>query len=113
MKQLLLFAWAPLLLGPAGAAAQTLSQARLEDDCLQRLRPIIPREVKAEGVDFSALGSNATYYVVSYRFSGDLGNGRRSAACTYLREGRWVRDDAAAYKFLRELEAAPRRGKPD
>jgi hypothetical protein len=90
-----------------------LSQARLQDDCLQRLRPLIPREVKVKGVDFSALGSNAAYYVVSYRFTGDLENGRRSAACTYVREGRWVRDDAAAYQFLRELEASPRRGRSD
>lgn len=59
-------------------------------------------------VDFSALGSNAAYYVVSYRFSGDLENGTRSATCTYRRDGQWVKDDAAMFKLARELERRPR-----
>lgn len=88
-----------------------LSQARLEDDCLQRLRPLVPREVKVKGADFSALGNYATYYVVTYRFTGDLENGKRAATCTYRRDGQWVRDDAAAHKLARELEASPRRVK--
>jgi hypothetical protein len=45
--------------------------------------------------------------VVTWRFAGDLENGQRSAACTYRREGQWVRDDAAAYQALRDM--APRK----
>ena len=98
-----LFALAPLL----AFAQLPMSQSRLEDDCLQRLRPLVPREVKVQGVDFSALGNYAQYYVVSYRFAGALENGKRAAACTYRRDGQWVRDDAASYRLARELE--PRR----
>jgi hypothetical protein len=98
----------PLLLAAAQAVAQAgASQERLEDDCLQRLQPLVPRAVKVRNVDFSALGSNAAYYVVSYRFSGALENGARAAACTYRRDGQWVRDDAAAWKLARDL--TPRR----
>ncbi len=93
------------LLGPVLAFAQGgLSQAGLEDDCLQRLRPLIPREMRPQRVDFSALGSYATYYVVSYRFSGDLKHGSRTATCTYRRDGAWVRDDATSHKLARDLE---------
>jgi hypothetical protein len=104
----------PLFLAVAHAVAQTgPSQARLEDDCLQRLRPLVPPEVKAMRVDFSALGSNVAYYVVSYRFNADLENGARTAACTYRRDGQWVRDDAAAWKLARDLEPRKRSAKPD
>lgn len=104
----------PLLLAAAPAMAQAgASQARLEDDCLQRLRPLVPREVKPKSADFSALGSNVAYYVVSWRFTGALENGSRAAACTYRRDGQWVRDDAAAWKLARDLEPGRRRGKPD
>jgi hypothetical protein len=104
-----LFAIAGLALAcvPLAALAQSQSQSRLQDDCLQRLKPLVPRDVKAQGVDFSALGNYATYYVVTWRFAGDLQNGRRSAACTYRREGQWVRDDAAAFQALRDMQ--PRR----
>ena len=92
---------------PAVALAQSgMSQARLEDDCLQRLRPLVPQDVKAKGADFSALGNYATYYVVSYRFTADLRNGSRTATCTYRRDGQWVRDDADAYKLACELDHA-------
>jgi hypothetical protein len=95
----------PLLVTAAGSLAQGgLSQARLEDDCLQRLRPMVPREVKVQAVDFSALGSYAAYYVVSYRFAAELPNGKRAATCTYRRDGQWVRDDAAAFKAARDAE---------
>ena len=108
MNRLFPLACFAVLLAPVAFFAQTgMSQARLEDDCLQRLRPIVPREVKVKAVDFSALGNYAAYYVVTYRFTGDLENGSRTGACTYRRDGQWVRDDAAAYKFARELE--PRR----
>ena len=97
----------PLLLLPAIALAQSgMSQTRLEDDCQQRLRPLVPQDVKVKGVDFSALGNYATYYVVTVRFTGELKNANRAATCTYRRDGGWVRDDAAAYKLTRELEAA-------
>jgi hypothetical protein len=95
----------PLLLLPAPALAQSgMSQTRLEDDCLQRLRPLVPQDVKTQRVDFSALGSYATYYVVSYRFTAEIRNGSRAAACTYRRDGQWVRDDAAAWQLARDLE---------
>ena len=90
-----------------------MSQSRMEDDCLQRLRPIVPQDVKSDGADFSALGNYATYYVVRYRFNGELRNGNRIAACTYRRDGQWVRDDAAAYKLARDLEPARPRAKAD
>ena len=108
-------AYLPLLILPALAPAQTgMSQARLEDDCVQRLRPLVPQDVKSTGVDFSALGNYATYYVVRYRFTGDLKNGSRTATCTYRRDGQWVRDDAAAHKLARDLEPArPRGAHPD
>jgi hypothetical protein len=64
------------------------------------------RGFRATGAGFSALGNYATYYLVSYRFTGDLRNGSRNATCTYRRDGQWVRDDAAAYKLRGELEAA-------
>ncbi len=101
-----------VLLLPVAALAQSgMSQARLEADCLQRLTPIVPRDVKSKAVDFSALGNYATYYVVSYRFTGDLKNGSRIAVCTYRRDGQWVRDDAASYRLVRELEPAGARVK--
>lgn len=56
-------------------------------------------------VNFSALGNYAAYYVVTYRFTAGLANGQRTAACTYRRDGQWVRDDAASYKLARELDA--------
>lgn len=103
----------PLLLPALAAAQQGMSQARMEDDCLQRLRPLVPREVKVAGTSFSALGNYANYYVVTHKFSGDLENGKRSAACTYLRSGQWVRDDGAAYKLARDLaDARPRSPAP-
>ncbi len=93
------------VLAPAPALAQGgLSQAKMEDDCLQRLRLLIPQETKPQRVDFSALGNYATYYVVSYRFAGDLKHGSRTATCTYRRDGAWVRDDAASYQLARDLE---------
>jgi hypothetical protein len=92
----------------AAAHAQPgFSQARLQDDCLQRLAAIVPREARVAKVDFSALGNYATYYVVSYRFSAPLQTGRATAACTYRRDGQWVGDDAAALKMRMDLE--PRR----
>jgi hypothetical protein len=103
-----------VLLAPALALAQSArSQSALQDDCLQRLRPLLPREVKAAAVDFSALGAYATYYLVSWRFTGTLHNGQRTAACTYRRDGEWVRDDAAAYKTARDLESPRPRAKAD
>lgn len=91
------------MLLPALALAQSgMSQSRMEDDCIARLGPIVQREVKSRGVAFTALGNYATYYVVSYRFTGELKNGSRSATCTYRRDGQWVRDDAAAYQTSRE-----------
>ena len=100
----------PLLLAAAGVAAQTgTSQTRLEDDCLQRLRPITPRVVKAQRVDFSALGTYSGYYVVTHAFDGELATGSRTAACTYRRDGQWVKDDAAVFKLKQELESARRR----
>jgi hypothetical protein len=100
----------PLLLMPAATMAQSgFSQARLEDDCLQRLGTIIPRDVKVTRVDFSALGTNAAYYVVSYGFAGDLATGKRAAACTYRRNGEWVKDDAAVAQWKRELDGPARR----
>ena len=97
---------------PAFALAQSvMSQAQMEDDCRQRLRPLVPYDIKSSGVAFSALGNYATYYVVSYRFTGDLANGNRAATCTYRRDGQWVRDDAATYKLARELDAARARAK--
>src|SRR4051794_24413695 len=90
----------PFLLSAAVLPAQAgPSQARLEDDCLQRLRPIVPREVKAQRVDFSALGTYAGYYVVTHGFDGELATGQRMAACTYRRDGQWVKDDAAVFKL--------------
>lgn len=98
------------LLPPAAPAQQAgLSQARLEDDCLRRLRAIIPRDAQVARVDFSALGNYAAYYVVSYRFTNDLATGRRHAGCTYRRSGEWVKDDAALDKLRRELDAPRRR----
>lgn len=96
-----------LVLGllPAWVAAQSgMSQRRLEDDCLQRLRPMVPPDVRWKRTDFSALGSYATYYVVRHHFSGVLLTGSATAACTYRRDGQWVRDDAAAWKLARDLE---------
>ncbi len=88
-----------------------MSQVRLEADCLRRLGPLVPGGVESKGSDFSALGNYATYYVVTYRFTGDLKNGSRTAVCTYRRDGQWVRDDAASYGIVRELDAAGLRGK--
>ena len=111
MRRCILVPCLPLLLGPLAAAAQSgMSQARMEEDCLQRLRTIMPREVRVKGVDFGALGQYATYYVVTYRFTHDLENGRRAAACTYRRDGQWVRDDAAAFKLARDLASPPPAG---
>lgn len=94
---------------PAIAIAQTgMSQAQLEADCLQRLRPLATHGAKARAVSFSALGNYATYYVVTHRFSDDLRNGSRAASCTYRRDGQWVRDDAAAFKMASELEPRQR-----
>lgn len=98
-----------LVLGllPAWVAAQPgMSQQRLEDDCLQRLRPLVPRDVQWKSAGFSALGSYATYYVVRHHFTGILLSGGATATCTYRREGQWVRDDAAAWKMARDLEPA-------
>ncbi len=98
--------WLSLLLGPGLALAQGgMSQARMEEDCLQRLQPLIAQGVTVQGVNFAALGHNATYYVVSYRFSRELPSGQRTAACTYWRDGQWARDDATAYRMARELDA--------
>ena len=80
-----------------------MSQAGMEDDCLRRLKSIAPRDAQVKAVGFSALGSNAAYWVVSYRFSHDLDNGKRQAVCTYRRNGDWVMDDAAAFKLSRDL----------
>ena len=98
--------WLLYLIAPAALAQSGVSQARLQDDCLQRLHAIIPREVKVARVDFSALGNYAAYYVVSYGFTSKLANGQRAAACTYRRNGEWVKDDAAVEKLKRELDAA-------
>lgn len=99
------FACLVLCLVPAVALGQSgFSQSRLEDDCLQRLRPIVPSDVKVKATDFSALGSYATYYVVRHRFTGALLPGSATATCTYRRDGQWVRDDAAAWKLARDLE---------
>ena len=99
------FFYLALLLFPGLAFAQSgFSQKRLEDDCLQRLRPIVPCDVKVKATDFSALGSYATYYVVRHRFTGALLPGSATATCTYRRDGQWVRDDAAAWKLARDLE---------
>ena len=96
-----------LLLLPGLAQAQAgMSQVQVEADCLQRLTPLVPHDVKVKGVNFSALGNYATYYVVSYRFTGNLRNGNSAATCTYRRDGGWVRDDAAAWKLALELGAA-------
>lgn len=96
-----------LLMAPAlGAAQSGVSQARLEDDCLQRLRPIVPRDTQVQKTDFAALGNYATYYVVTYRFSGQLRHGSATAGCTYRRSGEWVKDDAAVHKLRSELEAS-------
>ncbi len=101
-----------LLLWPASGIGQSGGpQARLEDDCLQRLQPMVGREVKVRSVDFGALGNYATYYVVTYRFTGDLANGQRAATCTYRRDVQWVRDDAAAHKLARELEPSRQRAR--
>jgi hypothetical protein len=111
MKRLV--AAALLLLAPALVIAEAgLSQTRLQDDCLQRLKPMIPRDVQVRGVDFSALGNYATYYVVAYRFSAQLENGDRAARCTYTRQGQWVRDDAAAFKLARDLASSRGRAGP-
>ena len=91
---------------PAMTLAQSgASQPRLESDCLQRLRPLMGGGVHWTTVNFSALGNYAAYYVVTYRFTDSLANGQRIAACTYRRDGQWVRDDAAAFKLARELDA--------
>ncbi|MBA2964247.1 MULTISPECIES: hypothetical protein [Ramlibacter] len=100
------------LLLPAAGLAQGLSQARLQDDCLQRLKPIIGRDVTVQAVDFSALGNFATYYVVTYRFTGVLETGQRTASCTYRRGGEWVKDDAAMHKLARDLEPRKPRAAP-
>jgi len=95
-----------LALLPALAQAQSgASQPRLESDCLQRLRPLMGEGVHWTSASFTALGNYAAYYVVTYRFTAALTNGQRSAACTYRRDGQWVRDDAAAHKLARELDA--------
>ncbi len=84
---------------PATAAAQSgPSQVQLEADCLQRLRPLMGPGVLWTSAGFSALGNYATYYVVTYRFTADLANGKRTATCTYRRDGQWVRDDAQAHR---------------
>ena len=89
---LVVAAWPAITLAQSGA-----SQPRLESDCLQRLRPLMGSGVHWTSVSFSALGNYATYYVVTYRFTADLVNGKRAATCTYRRDGQWVRDDAAAH----------------
>jgi len=99
-----------LLLLPAAALAQAgPSQARLEEDCRQRLEPLVPAGVARTASSFSALGSYASYYVVSHRFSSALKNGSASAACTYRRDGLWVRDDASSWKLAQQLAARPAR----
>ncbi len=114
MRRLLSIVCLPVLLAPASLWAQGgISQARLQDDCLQRLRALVPPDVKVRGADFAALGNYATYYVVTYRFTGDLAHGKRAAACTYRRDGQWVRDDAAAHKMARDLEPPRRRSAAD
>lgn len=96
-------------LAPTLALAQSAmpspgaSQARLESDCLRRLRPLMAQGVLWTDVGFSALGSYAAYYVVSYRFTDKLLNDRSTATCTYRRDGQWVRDDAAAFRLARQL----------
>lgn len=98
--------WLLLTLLPAMATAQPgPSQPRLESDCLQRLRPLMGQGVHWTTVNFSALGNYAAYYVVTYRFTASLANGQRNAACTYRRDGQWVRDDATAYRLARDLAA--------
>lgn len=95
-----------LALLPAVAPAQPgASQPGLEADCLQRLRPLMGPGIHWTTVSFSALGNYAAYYVVTYRFTTGLANGQRTAACTYRRDGHWVRDDAAAHRLARELDA--------
>lgn len=96
-----------LALSPPVVQAQSgASQARLESDCLQRLRPLMGQGVHWTTVNFAALGNYAAYYVVTYRFTATLTNGQRNAACTYRRDGQWVRDDAAAYRLARDLAAS-------
>ena len=85
-----------------------MSQTRMEDDCIQRLRPIVPREVKVQSQSFGALGTQANYYVVTYRFADKLANGQRAAVCTYRRDGQWVSDDAHSFKLARDLEPKSR-----
>ncbi len=103
-----------LLLAASAAAPQAgPSQARLQEDCLERLRPLVPAGAQVQRVDFSALGNYASYYVVSYRFTADLPTRHRTASCTYRRDGQWVRDDAAAWKLARELAPRGAAAKPD
>ena len=99
------------LLPPVVQAQSGASQPRLESDCLQRLRPLMGQGVHWTTVNFSALGNYAAYYVVTYRFTAGLANGQRMAACTYRRDGQWVRDDAAAHRLARELDTQ-RAGSP-
>jgi len=104
----------PLVMLPVFALAQTgAAQARLEADCLRRLDPLVPPGVDRQGASFSALGNYAVYYVVSYKFSGELRNGSRAAACTYRRDGEWVRDDAHALRMARDHATARQRAKAD
>jgi hypothetical protein len=92
---------------PAIAQAQGgMSQSRMEDDCLQRLRPLVPRDVQVQAPRFGALGNQANYYVVTYRFSQALAHGQATAVCTYRRDGQWVSDDAAKFKLAQELDTA-------
>lgn len=103
-----------LALLPAVAPAQPgASQPRLEADCLQRLRPLMGQGIHWTTVSFSALGNYAAYYVVTYRFTASLANGQRHAACTYRRDGQWVRDDAAAYRLARDWAAGQPGAKTD
>lgn len=94
-----------ILLPPVAHAQSGASQPRLESDCLQRLRPLMGQGVHWTTVNFAALGNYAAYYVVTYRFTASPANGQRNAACTYRRDGQWVRDDAAAYRLARDLDA--------
>lgn len=73
-----------------------------------RLSPLVPSDLKPVGTGFGALGNYASYYVVTYRFAGDLKNGSRLATCTYRRDGQWVRDDAAAYRLARDRQLGRR-----
>jgi len=52
----------------------------MQDHCLQRLRPLVPRMAQVKKVRFSALGNFATYYVVSYHFTAQLANARDTRA---------------------------------